>query len=175
MSVDEKILNAIQEAKGAERVTLQDVTKNIKATFVGRASELYGVSDIKNHPLQNMTIAVIVLQNNFLVTGESACADLSMYSKEVGEKIAIDNAVKKVWALMGYALKEKLYQVNETSYKERLVNEKYELELKFNKLDEFIHNSLIFPTLTFEEKQELMEQLRVMRQYLAILIARLNK
>jgi hypothetical protein len=42
------------------------------------------------------------------VTGESACASPENYSKELGEKIARDNARQKIWALEGYALRNKL-------------------------------------------------------------------
>lgn len=52
-----------------------------------------------------MTICVLELQNGFTVTGESACAHPDRYNKEMGEKIASDNAKQKCWALMGYALK----------------------------------------------------------------------
>ena len=55
-----------------------------------------------------LTICVITLQNGFTVTGESACASPENYRKETGEKISYENAFDKIWALMGYELKNKL-------------------------------------------------------------------
>lgn len=56
-----------------------------------------------------MTFCVLVLKNGFTVTGESACVSLENFDAEIGRKIARQNAVQKIWPLMGYALKENLY------------------------------------------------------------------
>ena len=56
-----------------------------------------------------LTVCVLTLENGFTVTGESACASPSNYNKEIGDKIARDNAKDKIWLLEGYLLKEKLY------------------------------------------------------------------
>ena len=58
-----------------------------------------------------LTICVITLQNGFTVTGESACASPENYRKETGEKISYENAYDKIWALMGYELKNKLAMI----------------------------------------------------------------
>ena len=55
-----------------------------------------------------LTFCVLVLRNGFTVTGESACASPENFDAEIGRKIARENAVQKVWPLMGYALKQKL-------------------------------------------------------------------
>ena len=56
-------------------------------------------------PLSLLTFCVLVLQNGFTVTGESACASPENFDADVGRKIARANAINKVWPLMGYALK----------------------------------------------------------------------
>ena len=56
-----------------------------------------------------LTFCVLVLRNGFTVTGESACASPENFDAELGRKIARQNAISKVWPLMGYALKEKLH------------------------------------------------------------------
>lgn len=53
-----------------------------------------------------LTICVLTLDNGFTVTGESACADPANYNQEIGEKIAYDMAERKIWPLLGFALKE---------------------------------------------------------------------
>ena len=68
-----------------------------------------GCTGPMKHPaLKLLTFCVIVLKNGFTVTGESACASPENFDAELGRKIARQNAVQKMWSLMGYALKEKL-------------------------------------------------------------------
>lgn len=59
-------------------------------------------------PLSLLTFCVLVLKNGFTVTGESACAHPDNFDAEIGRKVARQNAVAKVWPLLGYALKERL-------------------------------------------------------------------
>ena len=58
------------------------------------------------------TICQITLTNGYTVHGESACADPAEFSKAEGEKWAWEAALRKVWPLLGYALKEKLNSVD---------------------------------------------------------------
>jgi len=62
----------------------------------------------KQQSLELLTFCVLVLKNGFTVTGESTCASPENFNVEIGRKIARENAINKVWPLMGYALKEKL-------------------------------------------------------------------
>ena len=56
-----------------------------------------------------LTFCVLVLKNGFTVTGESACASPENFDAEIGRKIARQNAVQKIWPLMGYELKQRLH------------------------------------------------------------------
>lgn len=62
----------------------------------------------RDGPLGLLTICVLVLKNGFTVLGESACASPANFNAEIGKKVARDNAIAKVWPLMGYELKSKL-------------------------------------------------------------------
>ena len=62
-------------------------------------------------PLGLLTFCVLVLRNGFTVTGESACASPANFNAEIGRRIARENAVAKVWPLMGYELKQRLYDL----------------------------------------------------------------
>ena len=55
-----------------------------------------------------LTFCVLTLRNGFTVTGESACASPENFDAEIGRKIARQNAVQKIWPLMGYELRSKL-------------------------------------------------------------------
>lgn len=57
-----------------------------------------------------MTIAILKLQNGYTVMGQSACADPANYDKALGEKIAYDDAIKKIWPLEGYLLRQRLWE-----------------------------------------------------------------
>jgi len=110
------------QAKGltAPRVTPADIEANIAGevyfTAAQAADSASGVPAMdefreKYQSLQYLTFCVLVLQNGFTVTGESACASPKNFNTEIGRKIARANAVQKVWPLMGYALKQKLAEI----------------------------------------------------------------
>ena len=80
----------------AARVTLQRVDEVI-------VDEYYHV-----FPGTTLTVCVLILANGFTVIGKSACASPENFDTELGRKIARDNAKKKIWALEGYALRERL-------------------------------------------------------------------
>lgn len=55
---------------------------------------------------QTITHCRITVDNGFSVSGESACVNPENYKKEIGERIAYDNAFEKLWALYGFLLAE---------------------------------------------------------------------
>ena len=55
-----------------------------------------------------LTFCVLVLRNGFTVTGESACASPENFNAEIGRRIARENAVNKVWPLLGFRLRDRL-------------------------------------------------------------------
>ena len=59
-------------------------------------------------PGTTLTVCCLKLRNGFTVTGESAWASPENFDIELGRKIARQNARNKIWALEGYALRERL-------------------------------------------------------------------
>ena len=110
-SVEEEIL-----AKGltAPRITPADIEANILVAyyFTGEEAMQYagqnGSPFVPHLAMGLLTFCVLVLRNGFTVTGESACASPENFDAEIGRKIARQNAVNKVWPLMGYELRSKL-------------------------------------------------------------------
>lgn len=124
MSDDQSIEQEIQ-AKGltAPRVTPADIEANILSEhyftagdgYAGAAALTVEEDGLIQPPeqLDLLTFCVLILQNGYTVTGESACASPENFDAEVGRKIARANAINKVWPLMGYALKQQLHDDKE--------------------------------------------------------------
>ena len=111
--IDKEIEQEIQ-TKGliAPRITPDDIESNIAGEYYFRASDgIRGASNMEcemGDPLTLLTFCVIETKNGFTVTGESACASPENFDAEIGRKIARQNAVNKIWPLMGYELRSKL-------------------------------------------------------------------
>jgi hypothetical protein len=108
----------------APRITPADIEANITSEHYFTASAGVVASlpkgstdaDLNAIPLALglLTFCVLVLRNGFTVTGESACASPENFDAEIGRKIARENAVNKIWPLMGYELRSKLSEKNAT-------------------------------------------------------------
>lgn len=114
------------EAKGltAPRVTPADIEAEIASEhyFTARngvlgelASDGVGATEYEKANaapamLGLLTFCVLVLRNGFTVTGESACASPENFDAELGRKIARQNAVEKVWPLLGFRLRDALHR-----------------------------------------------------------------
>ena len=99
---DNQIEQAIQ-AKGltAPRVTPADIDANIVHTEIVKHISPSG---------QVLRWAVLTTRNGYAVTGRpSASASSANDNAEIGEKVAIENARRELWPMMGYALKEQLH------------------------------------------------------------------
>mgnify|MGYP001767732588 CR=1 FL=1 len=113
---DQTIEQEIQ-AKGltAPRITPDDIEASIDAEYFFTAADgVYGADPERRVPASSathlLTFCVLVLKNGFTVTGESACASPENFDAEIGRKIARQNAVAKIWPLMGYELRTKLME-----------------------------------------------------------------
>lgn len=95
----------------APRIAPQDIELAIAGEYYFTAGEA-APRTIPEHfqSLGLLTFCVLVLQNGFTVTGESACASPENFDAEIGREIARANAVNKVWPLLGYALKQALHE-----------------------------------------------------------------
>lgn len=56
------------------------------------------------------TICRLTLRNGFSVIGQSACIDPLEFNKSIGEKVAWDNALEKIWELEGYLLQQRRHE-----------------------------------------------------------------
>lgn len=111
---DQQIEQEIQ-AKGltAPRITPADIEANIVSEHYFTASQAIAAhsayAEIPPKECDLLTFCVLVLRNGFTVTGESACASPENFDAGVGRNIARQNAVQKIWPLMGYELRSYLH------------------------------------------------------------------
>jgi hypothetical protein len=58
--------------------------------------------------MMNMTVCFIVMKNGFVVIGKTAPADPANFNEDLGRKFAREDAIRQIWPLMGYALRDRL-------------------------------------------------------------------
>lgn len=91
---------AIRLGCNAPRVSEEDLAANIVHEEILKHI---------THSGQVLRWCILTTKNGFAVTGDpSASASKENDRAELGEKYARENAIKKLWPLMAYALKEKL-------------------------------------------------------------------
>jgi hypothetical protein len=86
---------------GRPTVTLGDVERAISDVSYHRLTTSSGA-------LTTVTTCLIVLDNGYTVTGESACVVPEKFNAELGNKFAYERAMNEVWKLLGYELRLKL-------------------------------------------------------------------
>lgn len=55
-----------------------------------------------------LTLCILKMQNGFYVVGESAPASPANFNAELGRKFAYENAIRQLWKLEGYSLRDRL-------------------------------------------------------------------
>ena len=105
-------------ADRAPRITPADIEAAIVAENYFTAAEgIHGAGIASGKSFEHipysehelLTICVLVLKNSFTVVGHSACASPENFDAEIGRKVARQDAVRQVWPLLGYALRDKLH------------------------------------------------------------------
>lgn len=99
----------------APRITPVDIEANIAkevyftaADGIAGAWGSNGVHQGINTEQSLLTFCLLTLRNGFTVTGEAACVSPENFDADIGRKVARQNAISKVWPLMGYELRTKL-------------------------------------------------------------------
>jgi len=88
---------------------IQDKNLNAPRLSPDKIDSVIAKADYYVFPDSMLTVCCLTLRNGFNVTGESACVSPANFNEELGRKIAYGHARDKIWALEGYALKEKLF------------------------------------------------------------------
>lgn len=102
-------------ARGASapRVSLADMTAAIDSVHfinAGDAVERTNVTEEDGAPasLHLMTLCFITMRNGFVVVGKSAPAHPENYDAGKGKQFAKEDAMRRIWPLMGFSLRDRL-------------------------------------------------------------------
>lgn len=161
-------------AKGltAPRVTLADVQENVVDTEIHKHVTKSG---------QVLRWAILTARNGFAIIGEPSCSvSAENDNAEIGEKRAIDNAFRAVWPLMGYELRQRLFDQTAqpaalvaSTYQDRVRAERADLAVKVDKLADFIASPAA-SEIDLGELVMLTNQSRAMQDYLTVLDQRIE-
>lgn len=95
----------------APRVSLDDIKAAIRTRYEFNAWEAMtklGLPVPIDAALGVLSICILVMQNGFTILGKSAPASPKNFNAELGKKLAHEDAIRQLWPLMGYALRDKL-------------------------------------------------------------------
>jgi hypothetical protein len=92
----------------APRVSLSDIEAAIKARYDTNADTAVGDDVPKVAELKLLSICILVMTNGFVVIGKSAPASPQNFDAALGRKFAYEDAIRQLWPLMGFALRDKL-------------------------------------------------------------------
>ncbi len=92
----------------APRVQLKDIEAAIKARYDTTAANAVGTDVPRCRELDLLSICILVMQNGFVIIGKSAPASAENFNAELGRKFAYEDAIRQLWPLMGFALRDRL-------------------------------------------------------------------
>lgn len=96
----------------APRVALTDIEAAIRSRYDITADAAVSNGHAAPVPvdtaLRLLSICILVMRNGFVVVGKSAPASPDNFNRELGRKFAYEDAVRQLWPLMGFALRDRL-------------------------------------------------------------------
>jgi hypothetical protein len=96
----------------APRVALADIEgaiaerHDLNALNVVRDTN--GFKAPEGHPLEVLSICILVMRNGFTVVGKSAPASPENFNAQFGRDLAYKDCISQLWPLMGFALRDRL-------------------------------------------------------------------
>jgi hypothetical protein len=105
----EKVL--AEKGLTAPRITAETIGDWIIGEYFATADQMYPGAPILPG-MHVYTVCTLVLKNGFILTGHSAPASVENFDKSLGAILARQNAVNKIWELLGFQLKSELAGVS---------------------------------------------------------------
>lgn len=103
-SLDQTDLDAALVAK-APRISLSDIHNAVEQRYdLTLADAVHSVDpELKAH-----SICILRMSNGATIIGQSKPARVENYDLVLGRKLAYEDAVRQLWPLMGFALRDRL-------------------------------------------------------------------
>ena len=112
MSVSETDIEAVSKFP---RIKLKDIEMAIMGVHYFHPAE--ALNDPGGYPKDNAlwttTMCAIELSNGYVVYGKSTPASAKNFDEKIGQRLAYEDAVRQVWPLMGFMLRQKLHDAGE--------------------------------------------------------------
>jgi hypothetical protein len=88
--------------------TADQALRGISIVEIGTREATLGVKPFAE--LGRITLCFLVLQNGYVAVGSSATVSPEHFDEEVGRKFAKEDALRAVWAVLGYEAMEQAYR-----------------------------------------------------------------
>lgn len=92
----------------APRVSLDSMKAKIVHKIEFTADQVPDGEGIES--LELLSVCILVMQNGFSVIGKAAPASAANFNRELGKQFAYEDAIRQLWPLEGYSLRDKLGQ-----------------------------------------------------------------
>jgi Phage protein (N4 Gp49/phage Sf6 gene 66) family len=92
---------------GDDEAAAVQKTKN-RVALDAMLAKVTGEEYIWPESMPHMTICVLTVENGFALVGKSTPADPDNFDRELGRKFAREDAVRQMWPLEAYLLRERM-------------------------------------------------------------------
>lgn len=107
------------------RVSLKDIEDNIACVAYTSGSEIMAIGSNIFHEVADadmvhaaggvLTVCLLVTRNGFTIVGKSAPASPENFNADLGCRLAYEDAIRQLWPLMGYELRQRLHNEEKTN------------------------------------------------------------
>jgi Phage protein (N4 Gp49/phage Sf6 gene 66) family len=98
----------------APRVSLASMEAKIACRYDFTADKAIPANAPVAESLSLLSICILVMENGFTLIGKSAPASAANFNADLGRKLAYEDAIRQLWPLEGYALRDLLMQMEGT-------------------------------------------------------------
>lgn len=100
--------NASAAIATAPRVSLTSMEAKIAYKYEFTANKVVDENEPCAPSLDILSLCILVMENGFVVVGKAAPASSANFNRELGKQFAYEDAIRQLWPLEGYALRERL-------------------------------------------------------------------
>lgn len=115
MSIEQTDREAAAHAV-APRVSLADIEAAIAERINTTGDKAVSLVPVSHSSvigkLKPLSICILIMRNGFIVIGKSAPASAANFDAELGKKLAYEDAIRQLWPLMGFSLRDQLTAID---------------------------------------------------------------